>query len=276
MPNEKGQSIDDETFDIDFAPKNPIQCRQFIPKANTHQKPLIFTHGAGGTLNADAVVNFATGFARKSRILVFKGNMNLKSRVKMFTAVIDDRGSPGCIGGRSMGARAAVMAATEQTTQLILVSYPLHTDKETRDQILLDLPASMKVVFVSGENDSMCDLQRLQNVRVKMKCKSWLVVIEGADHGMNVKPKAATEEMGKKSGEIVAGWLESCNEDAREGRLTWSVEDGASQWRGWSPQSAAVRTATQVRGEKRKTPPREDKAQSIASKKVKRGKPTKK
>ena len=83
-----------------------------------------------------------------------------------------------------MGARAAVMAATTETTHLVLVSYPLHTDKEVRDQILLDLPESVKAIFVSGDHDNMCDLDRLEAVRSNMKRRTWRVVVQDADHGM--------------------------------------------------------------------------------------------
>lgn len=201
---------------------------------------LVFTHGAGGTLQSDAIANFTHGFAshsRQSSILCFQGNMNLKSRVKMFNEVIASNlnfKSPRCLGGRSMGARAAVMAATENTTHLILVSYPLHTDKEIRDQVLLGLPASIKVIFVSGDRDEMCDLKRLEEVREKMNCKTWKVVVQDADHGMNVKPKAGTQEVGRKTGDVVAMWLKASDANLTEGRIIWNADAEMAQWSGWS------------------------------------------
>ena len=234
MSTETVPSIVEEDEPIAFPPKQPIPCIKFIRKNATRQSPgLIFTHGAGGTLRSNAVINFANGFAQISPIICFKGNMNLKSRTKMFTAVHEDQQAPQHLGGRSMGARAAVMAATDQTTHLVLVSYPLHTDKETRDQILLDLPAAMKVIFVSGDGDNMCDLQRLRNVRQKIKCKSWLVVVEGADHGMNVKPKAGAELVGRKTGECffcplvplywLAGTCAVCDTNFMRNRLNYDL-----------------------------------------------------
>lgn len=90
-----------------------------------------------------------------------------------------------------MDARAAVMAAAAQvstmtSTHLVLVSYPLNTSGQgtIRDLILISLPSSMKVIFVSGDRDSMCDSERMEEVRAKMAYKSWRVVIFGADHGM--------------------------------------------------------------------------------------------
>ena len=224
-------------FDIAYSPK-PIRCIAFHPadevpsKGSSSPEPsLIFTHGAGGTLESDGISHFSAGFAKRLPILCFQGNLNLKSRVKMFSAVIEDQASPINLGGRSMGARAAVIAITEQTRHLVLVSYPLHTGKETRDQILLDLEPSVSVIFVSGDKDSMCDPARLEEVRKKMRCETWRIVVEGADHGMNVKPKIATEAVGNKVGEVIADWIEDKNTSRREGRIFHN--EGGAEWTGW-------------------------------------------
>jgi predicted alpha/beta-hydrolase family hydrolase len=82
-----------------------------------------------------------------------------------------------------MGARAAVMAATPETEKLVLVSYPLAGGEE-RSRILLALSDRVEVLFIIGEKDEMCDLEMLSRVRRKMKCKTWLIVVRGADHGM--------------------------------------------------------------------------------------------
>ena len=195
---------------------------------------LIFTHGAKGTLTSDAMVNFSLGFSTSSPILSFQGNMNLKSRVKMFNAVMEHH-MCSCMGGRSMGARAAVMTAAENTLHLVLVSYPLHAGDQMRDQILLDLPSSIKVVFIIGERDSMCNLEKLETVRDEMKCKSWRVVVKNADHGMNVKPKVATTEVGKLCGNVAAKWLSNCSdEEHREGVISWDDETQTAEWSGWT------------------------------------------
>lgn len=131
-----------------------------------------------------------------------------------------------------MGARAAISGASDQTQHLVLASYPLHTNKDTRDQALLDIPQSIRVIFISGDHDSMCDLAKLEAVRKKMHCSTWRIVVESADHGMNVKPKHATTETGNKAGELVAAWLENSDSTRREGRI-FCNEEGGVEWTGW-------------------------------------------
>ena len=237
----------DRSFEVPFPPKPAIQCVYGSPDSEEREPimpTLIFTHGAGGTLKADAIVNFSNGFALNSKagIVCFQGNMNLKSRVKMFNTVIDHLASPKCLGGRSMGARAAVMAATDQTTHLVLISYPLHTDKELRDQILLDLPASVKVIFIPGTKDTMCDLDKLENVRSRMKCKTWRVVVQEADHGMNLSPRSGTKDVGRKTGEVVAHWLGNADEKKRESRIEWDPDAAIAQWSGWLSETSNAKS----------------------------------
>ena len=229
-------------FSITFNPK-PIPCilsnTPSSPSINPNaplQPLLTFTHGAGGTLTSPAIANFSTGFSRQFPILCFQGNSNLGSRTKMFSAVIEDRKAPFSLGGRSMGARAAVMAATEATKHLVLISYPLHTGDQVRDQILLDISPSVKVIFVSGDRDSMCDLTRLDLVRSKMRCQTWRITIEGADHGMDMRPKKFTEAVGIKTGEVVAEWIQRSDHTRTEGRIVCN-EDGQVEWTGWMTES---------------------------------------
>lgn len=230
------------SLQVPFSPKTPIHCVYTTQDASDlagMDAALAFTHGAGGTLQSDAIANFTYGFAshsRQSSILCFQGNMNLKSRVKMFSEVVSSTlnvKTLRCLGGRSMGARAAVMTATENITHLVLVNYPLHTSKETRDQVLLDLPAPIKVIFVCGDRDEMCDLERLEEVRRKMACKTWRVVVQNADHGMNVKPRAGTQEVGRKTGDVVAMWLKASDVSLREGKIVWNADGETAQWSGW-------------------------------------------
>ncbi|KAL8648852.1 MAG: hypothetical protein Q9226_005816 [Calogaya cf. arnoldii] len=219
------------SFSVAFDPK-PIPCIASSTPNALAQPTLIFTHGAGGTLTSPAIANFSTGFSRQLPILCFQGNSNLSSRTNMFSAVIDDQKTPFNLGGRSMGARAAVMAATKETQCLVLVSYPLHTGSQLRDQILLGIDPAVKVIFVSGGRDTLCDLTRLEEARLKMQCRTWRLVVQGADHGMDVKPKKCTEAVRVKTGEVVAEWIKANDDSRREGRI-FCDEDGEVQWTGW-------------------------------------------
>jgi predicted alpha/beta-hydrolase family hydrolase len=225
------------TFTITHADiKKPIQCHQYTPKPtpSATSPTLIFTHGAGGTLSADAVVNFCTGFSTSHPVLAFQGSMNLKARTKSFHACIDELRSKDedstkslLLGGRSMGARAAVVAASEILeddegklgVRLILVSYPLQGPKDVRDQILLDLPKDVSVLLVIGDRDAMCPLDLLNETMGKMKAKSQLVVVKGADHGMHVKRAKREHEVGEETGRVAAQWVHG--EKAGEGDVIY-------------------------------------------------------
>ncbi|KAF2823931.1 hypothetical protein CC86DRAFT_61998 [Ophiobolus disseminans] len=211
--------------------KSSIQCTYYYRYSPNPTRPsyLIFTHGAGGTLSAPAVVNFCTGYSASQTVLAFQGSMNLASRVRGFHAAVEyqwskamdaDRGTRELVlGGRSMGARAAVVAVGEalsgegrgdwRDVKVVLVSYPMVGPKgDLRDEVLLGLPARVSVLFVVGDRDAMCPLDVLDGVRGEMEATSQVVVVRGADHGMHTKPAGVEKETGEETGRIAAEWLE--------------------------------------------------------------------
>ncbi|KAF2261135.1 hypothetical protein CC78DRAFT_361841 [Lojkania enalia] len=253
---------DPATFKIAGAGlKNPIPCQRFgreggKKKHEDGKEILIFTHGAGGTLATPAVVNFCTGFGRFLRGLAFQGTVNLAARIKGFHAcaeyLVDEKewgyvdGKKGkmVIGGRSMGARAAVTAAKEMLGEekegksndmnLILVSYPLKGPKDDiRDRILIDLSKDVRILFITGDRDSMCPLDMLQKVRKKMKAKSWLIVVKGADHGMHVKPAKAEKVLGEMTGQMAAEWT-GIPERKEDEVVWWSEKKEEVEREKWS------------------------------------------
>lgn len=231
------------------------QSLKAIPCIRSHDASttpaLIFTHGAGGGVSAPAVMNFAHGFAAISPIVCFQGVMNLPSRMKMFHAVVADQFGgvkEVALGGRSMGSRAAVLAAQGsdmiKVHALVLVSYPLKGGKgDVRDQILLDLNDDVDVLFISGDNDSMCDLAELTAVRQRMKAKTWMVTVESADHGMNLRPKRATEQIVKMTGRIAADWLIQRDETKTEYLLAWDDGVGGPADGDWKAGSSVARSS---------------------------------
>jgi len=212
---------------------------------------LVFTHGAGGGISNPATQLFAKGYASATfpakdggtSCVLFEGTMNLQSRVKTFESVLSHlKARPGtsdrtfAVGGRSMGARAAVMvaAAHEEIRKVVCVSYPLSSPKgEMRDQILLDLPAEKEVLFVSGSGDSMCDLGELGQVMAKMEAKSTLVVVEGADHGMSVgmaglglkgdKKEEVISRVRSETGQIAARWVADSESVGSDWRICYDA-----------------------------------------------------
>lgn len=205
----------------------PILCHQYGPitqkKTPPNRTPFIFTHGAGGTLAAPAVVNFCTGFQSTTPLVAFQGSSNLSARVKGFHACRAYLGSGDedvVFGGRSMGARAAAMAAMEiiagaqgrldGRVRVVLVSYPLQGPRDVRDRVLVDLPRETDVLFVVGDRDAMCPLDLLEEVRGRMEASSKLVVVRGADHGMNVRPASKTQQLGEETGRVAARWITRC------------------------------------------------------------------
>ncbi len=224
--------------------------------SNPEWAALIFTHGAGGDLSAAAMVNFSTGFASDLEIglVMFQGSMNLKARAGWFDIVKQHESDDGYLkavgglayGGRSMGARAAVIASEgdKDVKALVLVSYPLVSPAgDVRDKILLDLHADIDVLFISGDNDSMCDLDALDELRGRMKANTWRVMVQGADHGMNIRGgkrlKDGTEKVGSMTGQVAANWLLGREKGKKEMEVSWdgeAMEVRSSGWKGSEPE----------------------------------------
>lgn len=224
------------------------------PKSSSDVKHLlIFTHGAGGGIEDPGTKLFAEGCAATGMsILSFQGAMNLKNRVKSFERVLEHckEKYPNCeffVGGRSMGARAAVMVAGEheEVERVIAASYPLCNPKgDVRDEILLELDEGKSVCFLSGDKDDMCSFELLEKVRGKMVAKTKLVAVTNADHGWSLfgagKDRAkATEEIRRFGGQVAAQWLRGERDGDGQIQLQWDkdggkvvVENGATQGNG--------------------------------------------
>ncbi|KAF2149507.1 hypothetical protein K461DRAFT_208259, partial [Myriangium duriaei CBS 260.36] len=199
---------------------------------------LIFTHGAGGGMTNPATTEFAHGYASISSVVLFQAMGNLGHRTACFETVLEHSTTVRALGGRSMGARAAVLTAKshrEKISALVLVSFPLMSAKaeESREDILLDIDQDTDVLFISGERDSMCDLEHLGRVRRQMKAKSWLLVVEGADHGMSLSDKESVGIVRRNTGQIAAAWVNSRDEQRTELRIRWDREKAevvAEEW----------------------------------------------
>lgn len=238
-------------FSIPFGEKSIVCERHRSPNSTNDDAPpdLIFTHGAGGGIANPATRDFARGFGRKGDVACWQGTMNLENRVKSFHTVVDYLHDDGqvVLGGRSMGARAAVLTALEMQVSppvaLVLVSWPLTAGKEgkrepeRREEILKKLPEGVDVLFVVGERDVQCEMGMLENLRGEMRAKSWLVVVEGADHGMSLRRKEGVEGVRLRMGEVAAEWIKERDGAKRFGEVWWDVEKGEVDWSGWKAEN---------------------------------------
>ncbi|KAI9705336.1 MAG: hypothetical protein M1820_005166 [Bogoriella megaspora] len=254
------------TFSDDHIPypKKAIYTRTY----GTFSPSLIFTHGFGGSLSSASMHNFASGFSSTSSVLCFEGSMKLPRRISQFHAVLTHTltsqtetqpqtqdstpPKPIALGGRSMGARAAVILANELSlsqstfpsatpsppTHLILISYPLRNEKgEIRDQILYSIPVSTEVLFISGERDTMCPAELIDEVRRRMGARTWMVWVRGANHGMDMKPADATLAAGETTGRVAAEWLREREEGVGDGgtarEIRWDEGKGEMEEGEW-------------------------------------------
>mmetsp|Transcript_1418 Transcript_1418/g.3620 ORF Transcript_1418/g.3620 Transcript_1418/m.3620 type:complete len:215 (-) Transcript_1418:48-692(-) len=104
--------------------------------------------------------------------------------------------------GHSFGARASVhlMARKDLRRQLpknchgiIAFGYPLVHPSQHRERKLLELPASCKVLFISGTKDPFAgDFKLFEKTLSKTKFQSPLVKVDGGDHGLKC-PKQLEE-----------------------------------------------------------------------------------
>ncbi|KAF4550000.1 Hypothetical protein D9617_19g103050 [Elsinoe fawcettii] len=237
----EGKDQEVESFQLPFGDKF-IVCQKYAGPgsgAQIDQPSLIFTHGAGGGISNPATAEFARGYASTSPVLCFQGTMNLQNRVKCFKTVLESESEAIALGGRSMGARAATITATDYADRiqaLILVSFPMTSERggDSREDILLSIPDHIDVLFVTGDGDKMCNLGKLLEVRRKMKARSWSLIVKDADHSMSLKQKHGVSAMRARTGQIAAEWLRQ-RSDSSEAIVRWNDETSeveVGEWQG--------------------------------------------
>ena len=90
--------------------------------------------------------------------------------------------------GKSMGSRIGCHVALERpVSKLVCLGYPLvaaGNSGKVRDQVLLELETP--ILFVQGTRDPLCPLERLSDVRKKMRAPSKLFVVDAGDHSLQV------------------------------------------------------------------------------------------
>ncbi|KAK9274881.1 hypothetical protein L1049_022135 [Liquidambar formosana] len=100
-------------------------------------------------------------------------------------------GHPLILVGKSMGSRVSCMVAGDEdigASAVICLGYPLKgINGAERDETLLQL--SIPTMFVQGSKDGLCPLEKLEDVRKKMKSLNGLHVIDGGDHSFKIAKK---------------------------------------------------------------------------------------
>jgi uncharacterized protein len=114
---------------------------------------------------------------------------------------------PVVFAGKSMGGRMGCHVAVELAAEgapvaaVICFGYPLRAagSGALRSEVLLAL--TTPVLFLQGSSDPLCPLPDLATVRPNMKAENELFVVEGGDHSLEVKKRAAAA-----AGQSQAGW----------------------------------------------------------------------
>jgi predicted alpha/beta-hydrolase family hydrolase len=98
--------------------------------------------------------------------------------------------------GKSMGGRVGCHVSLEaKVSGVICLGYPLCAMGERtklRDEVLLALRAP--ALFVQGTRDTLCPLDLLESVRIKMTAPNFLHAVEGGDHSLLVRKKDLGDE----------------------------------------------------------------------------------
>jgi predicted alpha/beta-hydrolase family hydrolase len=111
--------------------------------------------------------------------------------------------------GKSMGGRVGCHVALEESVAgVICLGYPLRSGATgaMRDEVLIALRTP--ILFVQGSRDSLCPLDKLAAVRARMTARSTLLVVEGANHSLEVSA-AQRKASGTTQAASDAGVLEA-------------------------------------------------------------------
>lgn len=117
------------------------------------------------------------------------------------------------LGGRSLGARVAALAAAsgERAAALLLLAYPLHPPgaaQQPRDAQLYVVRRPM--LFVSGTNDDLAQPALLEAVVGRLGADATLHWLADGDHGFRLDPDASApaETLLVELRSVVHAWLQ--------------------------------------------------------------------
>lgn len=112
------------------------------------------------------------------------------------------------IGGRSMGGRAASMAASDGVAcdALILLAYPLHPPGQTAKLRVAHLPGIRQpVLCMNGTRDTFCERPLMERTLATLGSNWKMHWLEGADHGFHVLKRS-----GRTDAAVLAEAADTC------------------------------------------------------------------
>jgi len=105
--------------------------------------------------------------------------------------------------GKSMGGRVGCHVSLDEPVDgLICLGYPLcggGHPRKLRDEVLRKL--ATPILFVQGTRDTLCPLELLEEVRLKMVARNELYIAEAGDHSLQVT-KAALKQAGSTQADV--------------------------------------------------------------------------
>ena len=195
---------------------------------------LIFTHGRGSKLSNEAIVAFTEGWARTQTTLNFEDTGDLNRRAGIFRALMLAYPSTTSLGGRSMGARAAVRGSMySPPRKLIMFTYPLIRGLDERFEELLELKSDVDVLLELGDSDAHCHEIHLKVVRQRMRARTWWVRMVNGDHALWYDPDEKRTALCNIAGQIAARWNVS-----RDPELTELTDANQPTWTNWMAPAA--------------------------------------
>jgi predicted alpha/beta-hydrolase family hydrolase len=188
------------------------------PRGDTY---VVLGHGAGGTLHTPGLAQFADALAARG-VGAVRFNFpyaeagrrvpdpraRLEACYRAVAAEATARAPRVFLGGRSMGGRIAsqVAAAGVPAAGLIFLSYPLHPPGEPgrlRTAHLSSIRAPM--LFLQGSKDSFALPDLLAEAVARLPTAT-LHVVEGADHGLRVRGRAA-DDVVRELADVATAWI---------------------------------------------------------------------
>ena len=189
---------------------------------------IVFAHGAGAPSSSPWMSDWAGRLDALGEVTAFdypymRAGQKAPDRLPKLIAAHRDvlsavraheKRRPVVLAGKSMGGRVGCHVALEQNVDaLVCFGYPLASRGKLRDEVLVALRTP--ILFVQGDRDSLCPIDKLQEVRKRMTATSSLHIVEGGNHSLLVGKRRlkeaglTQEDVDRESLSAVAAFLGS-------------------------------------------------------------------